>query len=434
MRKIRISSIFTQETYYEPQIIAPMKRFIYILIMMAISIQGLMAQQVITVSGIVKQAYNKRALEYVNVYVPGTHIGTITNSDGEFTIKIQGENLPVTVEFSHLGYQTRRITVNTRNLEDQEILLTPGVIALNEIIVEPIYPSRIVESAMDNVKKNYSLEAGMYQAFYREFAQKRRKYINISEAVVDVYKTPYTQEMDRDRVRVQKGRRMVSPNASDTLNVKLEGGPVIANSLDVVKTPGMLLGFDYMTYYQYDFKDFVIINDKLHYAIDFKPRVNIENIPLYRGTLYIEQKTHAISRIEFSMDMSDRDKVTSYMLRKKPAGLRFRPTSISYLVTYRQDGERYYLNYVRAELKFNCDWKRKLFATSYTVVSEIVMTNREDAPASGNIPYRESFMKSQVLSDKVQDFYDEKFWEDYNIIEPTESLEYAVKRLKKAND
>jgi hypothetical protein len=34
----------------------------------------------------------------------------------------------------------------------------------------------------------------------------------------------------------------------------------------------------------------------------------------------------------------------------------------------------------------------------------------------------------------VQDFYDEKFWEDYNIIEPTESLEYAVKRLKKAND
>ena len=89
---------------------------------------------------------------------------------------------------------------------------------------------------------------------------------------------------------------------------------------------------------------------------------------------------------------------------------------------------------MRAELKFNCDWKRKLFATSYTVVSEIVMTNREDAPASGNIPYRESFMKSQVLSDKVQDFYDEKFWEDYNIIEPTESLEYAVKRLKKAND
>jgi hypothetical protein len=32
------------------------------------------------------------------------------------------------------------------------------------------------------------------------------------------------------------------------------------------------------------------------------------------------------------------------------------------------------------------------------------------------------------------DFYDEAFWEDYNIIEPTESLEEAVGKLKKAID
>jgi len=396
-------------------------------------LQGLQAQQVITVSGIVKQQYNKRALEYVNVYVPGTHIGTITNSDGEFTIKIPTSTLPTTVEFSHLGFQTQRLNVTTRNLENQEILMAPGVVVLDELVVEPIYPRRIVEQAMLNVKKNYSMEAGMYQAFYREFAQKRRNYINISEAVVDVFKTPYSMELDRDRVRIQKGRRMVSPKLSDTLNVKLEGGPVIANSMDVVKTPGSLLGFDYMQVYQYDFKDYVIINDRLHFAIDFKPRGTVDDVLLFRGTIYIDRQNYAISRIEFSTDMSDRDKVTSIMLRKRPTGLRFRPQSLNYLVTYRQDGDKYYLNYVRAELKFNCDWKRKLFATSYTVVSELVMTDREDAPPNGNIPYRESFGKKQVLSDKVQDFYDEEFWEDYNIIEPTESLEYAVKRLKKAN-
>jgi hypothetical protein len=32
------------------------------------------------------------------------------------------------------------------------------------------------------------------------------------------------------------------------------------------------------------------------------------------------------------------------------------------------------------------------------------------------------------------DFYDKNFWEDYNIIEPTESLEQAVGKLKKAID
>ena len=409
-----------------------MKRTTFSLLLILLCMQA-MAQQVITVSGTVKHQYNKRALEYVNVYVPGTHIGTITNSDGEFTIKIADGKLPLTVEFSHLGYATNELKVTEQTLENQEILMTPGVIMLNELVVEPIYPTRIVERAMNNVKKNYSMEAGMYQAFYREFAQKRRKYINISEAVVDVFKTPYSQEMDRDRVRIQKGRRMVSPKLSDTLNVKLEGGPIIANSMDVVKTPGTLLGYDMMAYYQYDFKDYVIINNRLHFAIDFKPRGILDDGLLYRGTLYIDRENYAISRIEFSTDMSDREKVTQVMLRRRPTGLRFRPNSLNYLVTYRQDGDKYYLNYVRAELRFSCDWKRKLFATNFTVVSELVMTDREDAPPHGNIPYRESFTKNQVLSDKVQDFYDEKFWEDYNIIEPTESLEYAVQRLKKAN-
>jgi hypothetical protein len=43
-----------------------------------------------------------------------------------------------------------------------------------------------------------------------------------------------------------------------------------------------------------------------------------------------------------------------------------------------------------------------------------------------------AFSKGESLSDKVLNFYDEDFWGDYNIIEPDESLEYGVNRLKKA--
>ncbi|MFW9624572.1 MAG: carboxypeptidase-like regulatory domain-containing protein, partial [Bacteroides graminisolvens] len=42
-----------------------------------------------------------------------------------------------------------------------------------------------------------------------------------------------------------------------------------------------------------------------------------------------------------------------------------------------------------------------------------------------------AFHERNSLSDKVSNFYDENFWEDYNIIEPTESLENAVNKLKK---
>jgi len=81
-------------------------------------------------------------------------------------------------------------------------------------------------------------------------------------------------------------------------------------------------------------------------------------------------------------------------------------------------------------LRFQCDWKKKLFHTNYTVVAETAITDREDNPAE-NIHYRNAFRIGNVLSDKIENFQDSDFWQDYNIIEPTESLEDAVSKLKK---
>ena len=89
------------------------------------------------------------------------------------------------------------------------------------------------------------------------------------------------------------------------------------------------------------------------------------------------------------------------------------------------------MNYVRNEVRFKCDWKRRLFSTGYTILSEIVITDERMQPDVMAISRKQSFKQGQSLSDKVDDFRDENFWQDYNIIEPTESLESAVDKLKK---
>jgi hypothetical protein len=71
-----------------------------------------------------------------------------------------------------------------------------------------------------------------------------------------------------------------------------------------------------------------------------------------------------------------------------------------------------------------------LFSTNYTVVSETVITGGKSGDAK-RIPNKLAFNANQSLSDKVTNFLDENFWEDYNIIEPEASLESAVNRLKK---
>jgi hypothetical protein len=58
------------------------------------------------------------------------------------------------------------------------------------------------------------------------------------------------------------------------------------------------------------------------------------------------------------------------------------------------------------------------------------MTDRTDQDVT-RIPNRETFSLRQSLSQEVALYQDENFWSNYNIIEPTESLENAVDRLKR---
>jgi hypothetical protein len=400
-------------------------------VMLLASISPLAAQNgesFYTVSGVVKDAQTRKTLGYVNVSVPGTNIGTITNSEGEFALKIKTALNVKEVEFSHLAYKNSRIPVNGTSFETV-VSLIPNPRMLKEVIIRPEIPRQLIEQAIDKIPVNYSKTADLFSGFYRETAQKGKRYIQVSEAVVNLYKDGYERSLFKDRVRIYKGRQLLSQKASDTLAVKLMGGPTLAVTLDIVKNPDVLLDKEILPCYDYAMEDPVSIDNRLQYVISFKPSV-ILPIPLYNGKYYIDQETLAFTRVEFSLDMQDIDKAINMMLIRKPLGLRFRPSEFSFLITYKRQNGLYYLNYVRSEAKFKCDWKKRLFSSKYDLVSEMVTTDRMAQP-NEPIPYKEAFKPDQAFSDKVPAFYDSKYWESYNIIEPTESLEAAVNKLMK---
>jgi hypothetical protein len=59
----------------------------------------------------------------------------------------------------------------------------------------------------------------------------------------------------------------------------------------------------------------------------------------------------------------------------------------------------------------------------------MIVTDCQDENVTA-IPSKLAFKQNQSLSDKVSNFDDKNFWENFNIIEPTESLESAVNKLK----
>ena len=383
----------------------------------------------ITVSGIVKDKKSKKSLEYVNISIPGSTTGTVTNADGEFSFKVKDSIHAKEVEISHLGYFNSKIELNGKDVEEQTVWLTPYTNMLDEVIIHARDPRYLVEEAIKKIPANYNPKHSLLTGFYRETAQKGRRYINISEAVIDIYKTPYSEGVDRDRVQIFKGRKLLSQKASDTLAVKLLGGPNLSIYVDVVKNPDVILELESLPYYKFRMEESTTINDRPQYVINFEPQA-ILPYALYYGKLYIDKERLSFTRAEFFLDMNDRNKATQAILRKKPFGLRFKPVEVSFLVNYQDRDGVTYLSYIRNGVRFKCDWKRKLFSTNYTILSEMVVTDGKESTTNA-IPYKMAFKQNQSLSDKVADFADANFWGSYNIIEPTESLEHAVDRLKK---
>jgi hypothetical protein len=311
--------------------------------------------------------------------------------------------------------------------------MEPRAVELQEIeVLSWKNPADLVEAAIQKISKNYSLSPHRLTGFYRETIQKRKKYITVSEAVTDVYKSSYRQDGMSDRAQVLKGRKLLSPEKKDTLAVKLLGGPNLAIYVDVVKNPDILLDREFLSYYAFRMGDITSINDRLQYVVHFRPQM-IASFPLYEGTYYIDRETLAFTRIVFHIEMRDKEKVTRIILKDKPPGLRFTPDEVSYIVTYNYRDGKSYLNYVRNELRFRCDWKRRLFSTPYTVISEMAVTDRQ-TDSIEKIGGKKAFSERQSLSDEAMTYYDSHFWGAYNIIEPTESLESAVGRLKKAEE
>lgn len=378
------------------------------------------AQQVV-VGGHVVDDKTGDALGQVSV--SAGRVSVVTNEDGDFSLKLDAD--PGTIVVSHLGYKTKRVKV--KNGEELKIRLHPTTIQLREIVVLNEDARELVDIAISKIPDNYSKVPELLKGFYRETAMKRKHYIYVAEGVEDMYKTPYSRSIGRDRVAIVKGRRLLSQKQGDTLGVKVMGGPVQAVVMDLVKNRDFLLNKEDLDAYKFTLGVPEYINDRLQYVVQMEPQWSMP-YALYHGKLYIDSERLAFTRIELNLDMSDKDKATRTMLVKKPLGVKFKPRELSSVVDYRYEDGVTRISYLRNTFRFNCDWKKRLFATSFTATCEMVVTDSSSDDVQP-IASRSSFDSRDAYYDKVEYFLDPDYWRSYNIIEPSESLDKAIRKL-----
>jgi hypothetical protein len=389
---------------------------------------GMAQSAYFTINGLLKDKGTGEKVGYATITVPGTGIGTVSNADGEFILKIDQSLGAAYFEVSHLSYATAQFKIEETLGREKEYFLEVRPVQLKEIPVIPGDARSLVQAALKKIRQNYSEIPMMMTGFYRESVAQNRDYVSISEAVVDIYKAPY-DNFERDQVKIFKGRKSSGVKKADTLMVQLQGGPNVLLLLDIIKNTDLGIALDNLDQYRFNFGPVVNIDDRLSWVIEFSPAVVLET-PLYYGKLYISHDNLAITRAEFSLDLSNPVKAAEMFVQRKPIGLVFNPQSTGYLVTYKESEGKYFLNYVRVDLKFRSDWKRKLFKKNYTLVSEMAITGR-NTESVAKFPAQEQFRSNMILTEKVQDFSDTDFWGEHNIIEPEQSIEEAIRKISK---
>ena len=413
---------------------------IAVVLMAAISIESAFAgspgsrkkvapQDLITIRGKVVDAETNTPLVFATVTVRESNVGIITNIDGEFTLKLSPS--VTTLEVSFLGYKNRIVEISSLkdNGGKNTIEMESAPIPIKEIIVKPVDPEAIVEKAINNISVNYESVPNLMTAFYRETIRKNRTYISIGEAVVEIFKAPYASDARFDGARIYKGRKSADVEKMDTVLFKLQGGPVSVLQLDIVKNTESVLTKDAMEYYDYTISGVIEIDGKPHYIVDFIQRPSVEQ-PLFMGSLFIDMETFAITEAEFGFNLSNKEAAASIFIRKKPLGMKIYPEIAEYRTKFRaQDGVLHFI-YSRAEVKFKVDWQKKLFHTYYTTMSEIAVTDRTDKEVI-KFAKEDKVKYSDVFSEKVSAFTDKEFWGDYNVIEPDQSIESAIRRLSR---
>ena len=388
---------------------------------------------VTTLYGHVKDGSNDESLFLTSISLSGSSISNVTNSDGVFSLKIPADTRgDARITVSHLGFMTRTLRVSefegSSSEHPLEIVLAPMSLQLDPAMVRAMDGYAIFRSAWFKVKDNYPTERVGMTAFYREMIKKgNTKYLVLNEAVIDIDKAPYSG-FQTDRVGIYKGRGSLNYDSTDTLFVKLQGGISTALAIDMVKNPFAGVTLDEAK----DLLDFTltgteVYDDRTFYKIEFNPHSSNEDI-LYKGTVYIETESLAIGRVEFSLDIRDRaEEAAKIFILKRSAGMRFYMNRADYVISYRCIDGKWYYDYCRADLNFTARKQRSLFRNSFSVTEEMAVTDHRQGGIAIASADRVKF--NDILSDQVSAFTDDNFWEDYNIIEPDQSIDVVIRRI-----
>jgi hypothetical protein len=378
------------------------------------------------ITGIIVDAETSEPLPFATLGLKNKGKGTVSNSNGEFGLNIAPEEIPDTFIVSYLGYMGREIPIKQALRDELTISMQKEFIPIPGIIIRNQIPQEIISKARLAVHRNYGNTPAHLTGFYREGVLEKKELQNYSEAVLMIYKTPYSGSLLSDQIKIFKSRKIENTDLIDTLSVRLKAGLRTCLQLDGAKNMFDFMASETMDDYRYRMTDIVTYDEDAAFVIEFEQHEDIE-LPLFKGSVYINTSDFAILHAEFEINPKLIDKVKDSFISSSTRKFNTRPVAVKYIVNYRKINDRYFLSHVRGDLTFISKLKRKLFNTQFNVFFELAIT---DVSLDNVKRYeREEIAPLHSIFSRTITNYDPAFWGNQDFLRPEDNLLQALKDM-----
>ncbi len=391
------------------------------------SIDSLKNEPFLVVSGLITDDETGNPLPFATVALKNRGKGTVANSNGEFVLKVTPDNLSDTLSISYLGFKRREIPVRQAPGNHFTIVMQREFISIPEIMIRSHIPQEIIYKTLAAIPRNYGNTPVMLTGFYREGVMKKQELQIYSEAILEIYKSAYSGTLQNDQIKVFKSRKIENLATEDTLAVRLKAGLSTCLDLDGAKNTFDFLSKESMSQYVYRMTDIVTFGEETAYVIDFEQKENID-LPLFRGTVYINTEDFAILEADFELNPEYIHKMRDSFVTSSSRGFETWPITVKYSVSYRKSGNRYFLSHVRGDLLFTSKQKKRWFSSQFRVFFELAVTGINTV----NVKRfdREELAPVHSVFSKTITSYDPDFWGDQDFLKPEDNLLEALKNMK----
>lgn len=379
----------------------------------------------VRISGKVTDAKTGDPLEYAHVGILNSTIGTVTNTQGDFSFLIPEDQMNSSIGVSYLGYESYLEKLQTVSSPVQ-IQLSSSGLKLPELTVT-VKQRDLLEEAIELIPENHDQGDMRLRGFWRAQMKTGGELIQLTETAFDIFR-----KEEKDVLQILRGRTARDTTAFepfDQFNAGVSPRSLFGSSF--LKGIG-LISKKSRRRHEFELVDVTSYAGRPVYVIRFDKKDNPNKMG-FKGEILLDTETLAFVRLKYRLSEKRNPEWEVYgnFFTKRITGL-----GPSYWRNYELelnyqpvDGQWYF-----SHAKFNVGWmlidKDETFNIPIDYKADFVVN--EVDKKNIELPEKDERAGKRILASQNTD-HGKDFWKDFTVLIPDQDFERAFERIGERN-